>query len=906
MNSLNRRKIARAVAVGCSIAFWLGIPKELAADPATGFGSVTGASGASPGDAGQPAIATGDAGTAADATGGGGYDAAGGYAWATNLAATGMATANGGGVTNSSATLSLGSTGGYALSIGAFGQANGGNAGAGGTGGTGGDALATTSYQSSTVTGPIVSETANGGNGGGADGSGGAGGSGGNATATADAVGKDDGNGASASVQVVSGGGGVGVGGDAGAPGQIGYFNDGNTLQQIPVSANAVSNYGGPVSASVVAIGGPGGVAAQGPGGGYGHPSAGASVTLNNAVSGYGGGDVTLNETARAGNGAESWFEGSNGGNATADLTHSIPYNGDGDPIEVEPKLTATTSALGGQAGAEDSNVDPGVGGTPGDATAYTSLSSGNLSSTQLYSVASAQGGGGNSSFGAANTAVTGGTASATAIANTTTPGMVDNATASASGGNGGNGREAGTFPDLTSVTPGGAGGDATAQATAQSAYGMGNATATTLGGDGGSGLTGGAGGNATATAEFDGGPLGSNGLLMATAQGGAGGPSTASGQLGGMGGSADAVLMFGVGESKIEASAPGGMPNGQGGGTGGYVSLSIGSLAELTVSSMPQQAVLKITGTASICMEGIISSGSLVIGDGTNSVFFCLETPSGTNSTLGSFIVNTGSIFQITTDSSATTSIGVGNTNNGKLTVLGTGATVIGGMNGTGSLSIGDGVNPTTLQLSANSGGSSVGSLTINANSALDITNNHLFINYGSGADPIASIAALLASGYANGSWNGAGINSSTAAANAGSYGLGYADSADPGNPAGLPSGTIEIAYTLLGDADLNRTVNGIDFGILAANFNKAVTGWDQGDFNYDNIVNGIDFADLAANFNKGAAGADVAGTARDWAALDAFAAANGLLADVPEPGMAGIFGVAGMLALKRRRRRG
>ena len=61
-------------------------------------------------------------------------------------------------------------------------------------------------------------------------------------------------------------------------------------------------------------------------------------------------------------------------------------------------------------------------------------------------------------------------------------------------------------------------------------------------------------------------------------------------------------------------------------------------------------------------------------------------------------------------------------------------------------------------------------------------------------------------------------------------------------------------IKYTLLGDADLNGIVNGIDFGILSANFNKGVTAWDQGDFNYDGIVNGIDFGELSANFNRGA----------------------------------------------------
>ena len=116
-----------------------------------------------------------------------------------------------------------------------------------------------------------------------------------------------------------------------------------------------------------------------------------------------------------------------------------------------------------------------------------------------------------------------------------------------------------------------------------------------------------------------------------------------------------------------------------------------------------------------------------------------------------------------------------------------------------------------------------------------------------------------------------------------------------------GLASGTIEIKYTLLGDADLNGIVNGIDFGILASNFNKGVTGWDEGDFDYNGIVNGLDFGDLAANFNKGAAGADAV------AALDAFAAANGLMADVPEPvsGAAMILGTMAALLPRRRLRR-
>ena len=183
-----------------------------------------------------------------------------------------------------------------------------------------------------------------------------------------------------------------------------------------------------------------------------------------------------------------------------------------------------------------------------------------------------------------------------------------------------------------------------------------------------------------------------------------------------------------------------------------------------------------------------------------------------------------------------------------------------------------------------------------------VNIENNELLINYGSGSDPISSIVQEIVSGYAGGGWTGTGIMSTNAQSNSKSYGIGYADSADAGNPANLATGTIEVLYTLLGDANLDGKVNGIDFNLMATNFNEAVTdGWDKGDFNYDGKVNGIDFDLLAVNFNQLASQTSEA----DVAALDAFAAANGIsLSSVPEPATLGLLMVAGMGVLRRRRR--
>ena len=296
-------------------------------------------------------------------------------------------------------------------------------------------------------------------------------------------------------------------------------------------------------------------------------------------------------------------------------------------------------------------------------------------------------------------------------------------------------------------------------------------------------------------------------------------------------------------------------------------------------------------TGSYTVSGTGSIGGTGSLTKLGTGTV-----TLSTVNSYSGGTAISAGTLIAAATGSLPT---GKAVTNNAALLVNANSTT--GAINGTGTITVGPSA---TLSLANGSGGSSTSSLTLGTLSTLNINNNHIFINYGSGTDPIASIAALIASGYSNGTWTGSGITSATAVANASSYGIGYADYADPGNPAGLSSGQIEIAYTLLGDANLDYKVNGSDFTLMAANFNDSVTaGWDKGDFNYSNTVNGDDFVLLADNFNQFASQSAL--SAADLQALDDFAAANGIsLTSVPEPASMGILVAAGLGVLSRRRR--
>jgi len=154
-------------------------------------------------------------------------------------------------------------------------------------------------------------------------------------------------------------------------------------------------------------------------------------------------------------------------------------------------------------------------------------------------------------------------------------------------------------------------------------------------------------------------------------------------------------------------------------------------------------------------------------------------------------------------------------------------------------------------------------------ATSRLNLADNDLVIDYTVSASPIGAfsdgaysgIAGLIASGYDFAAWDGShGIVTDQSDAAAGLTTLGIGDAAalyglGEGDVAMFGSETVDatavlIKYTYAGDANLDGTIDGGDYGTID-NFSQ-VPGADayfNGDFNYDGVVDGGDYGVIDNN---------------------------------------------------------
>lgn len=186
--------------------------------------------------------------------------------------------------------------------------------------------------------------------------------------------------------------------------------------------------------------------------------------------------------------------------------------------------------------------------------------------------------------------------------------------------------------------------------------------------------------------------------------------------------------------------------------------------------------------------------------------------------------------------------------------------------------------------------------SLVVDPTGRIDLNDNDMIVEYAPGFSQLTTVKNLITSGYANGAWTGNGIDSKSAASNSSTHrtALGYAEASAIGiTSTGIFSGqpvdstSILIRYTLLGDANIDGTVDINDFTRLSTNFNQPSAIWTQGDFNYDGFANALDFNAIASNFGQ------VLGSALpDLAVL------------VPEPMAVGVM-LLGITLMKRHRTR-